>query len=101
MVAYSDLERGRYFKAREQRRLEAAGAEIGERLVGPGQRLVSDLRDYAYFQPRDAMLLEDMLIDLGHRISGISSRMSDAELLISEAEADLAILDVNLAGQET
>jgi DNA-binding response OmpR family regulator len=48
-----------------------------------------------------AMLLEDMLVDLGHCVSGSSSRMSDAEALVSETEADLAILDVNLAGQET
>src|SRR3978361_2130927 len=48
-----------------------------------------------------AMLLEDMLTDLGHHVSGISSRMSDAEVLVSKTEADLAILDVNLAGQDT
>jgi DNA-binding response OmpR family regulator len=47
------------------------------------------------------MLLEDMLTDLGHHVSGTSSRMSDAEVLVSKNEADLAILDVNLAGQET
>ena len=47
------------------------------------------------------MLLEDMLSDLGHHVSGTSSKMSDAEVLVSKNEADLAILDVNLAGQET
>jgi CheY-like chemotaxis protein len=48
-----------------------------------------------------AMLLEDMLAELGHEVVAIAGRMERAAELVSEAEIDLAILDVNLNGQET
>jgi CheY-like chemotaxis protein len=48
-----------------------------------------------------AMMIEDMLEDLGHRVIATSGRMPDASKLISNASADLAILDVNLNGEET
>jgi DNA-binding response OmpR family regulator len=48
-----------------------------------------------------AMMIEDMLIDLGHHVVATSGRMDDASKLASHANADLAILDVNLNGEET
>jgi CheY-like chemotaxis protein len=48
-----------------------------------------------------AMMIEDMLIDLGHHVVATSGGMDDASKLASHANADLAILDVNLNGEET
>ncbi len=48
-----------------------------------------------------AMMIEDMLTDLGHEVVATSGRMPDASMLASDASADLAILDVNLNGEET
>jgi CheY-like chemotaxis protein len=48
-----------------------------------------------------AMMIEDMLEDLGHKVIATSGRMPDASKLVSGARADLAILDVNLNGEET
>ena len=48
-----------------------------------------------------AMLIEDMLIDLGHHVVATSGNMSNASKLVSDSTADLAILDVNLNGEET
>jgi CheY-like chemotaxis protein len=48
-----------------------------------------------------AMMIEDMLEDLGHKVIATSGRMPDASRLVSNAGADLAILDVNLNGEET
>jgi CheY-like chemotaxis protein len=46
------------------------------------------------------MLLEDMLGDLGYQVAATASRIDEASRLAREAEIDLAILDVNLNGQE-
>ena len=46
-----------------------------------------------------AMNIEDMLLDLGHEVAGLASRLEPALSLAGEAEFDLAMLDVNLAGQ--
>lgn len=48
-----------------------------------------------------AMMIEDMLEDLGHKVIATSGRMPDASKLVSDSIADLAILDVNLNGEET
>lgn len=48
-----------------------------------------------------AMMIEDMLEDLGHKVIATSGRMPDASKLVSDSSADLAILDVNLNGEET
>lgn len=48
-----------------------------------------------------AMLIEDMLMDLGHHVVATSGSMSKASKLVSDSSADLAILDVNLNGEET
>lgn len=46
-----------------------------------------------------AMLLEDMLIDLGAEVIGPAGRLAEALKLAETAEIDLAILDVNVAGE--
>lgn len=46
-----------------------------------------------------AMNIEDMLLDLGHEVAGLASRLEPALQLAREGDFDLAMLDVNLAGQ--
>ena len=46
------------------------------------------------------MLLEDMLADLGYEIAAACGTVAEASELAATAEFDLAILDVNLDGQE-
>ena len=48
-----------------------------------------------------AMSIEDMLLDLGHEVAGIAARLDPALALAGEAQLDLAILDVNLAGERS
>jgi CheY-like chemotaxis protein len=45
------------------------------------------------------MLLEDMLMDSGYEVVASAGRLDDALQFAREADFDLAILDVNLAGQ--
>jgi CheY-like chemotaxis protein len=50
-----------------------------------------------------AMLIEDMLLDLGHEVVGVAQSLS-AALKMAETKAgqyDLAILDINLAGEQS
>lgn len=46
-----------------------------------------------------AMNIEDMLLELGHEVAGIASRLDAALALAKEAAFDMALLDVNLAGE--
>jgi CheY-like chemotaxis protein len=46
------------------------------------------------------MLLEDMLTDLGYNIAGAVGTIKEASELAAKAEFNVAILDVNLDGQE-
>ena len=46
-----------------------------------------------------AMNIEDMLLELGHEVAGLAGRLDAALALAREAEFDLAMLDVNLAGE--
>lgn len=46
------------------------------------------------------MLLEDMLAQLGCQVVGLASHLDQAIELVTSADADLAILDVNLDGRE-
>jgi CheY-like chemotaxis protein len=48
-----------------------------------------------------AMNIEDMLLDLGHEVAGLASRLTPALALAAEAEIDAAVLDVNLAGEQS
>jgi DNA-binding NtrC family response regulator len=45
------------------------------------------------------MLLEDMLAELGFTIAAQAARVADALEAVSNAEFDVAILDVNLGGE--
>ncbi|MGH6794216.1 MAG: response regulator [Methylocella sp.] len=47
-----------------------------------------------------AMLLEEMLTDLGHEVVAIVGRVDRAVELAFEAAVDVAVLDVNLNGQQ-
>jgi CheY-like chemotaxis protein len=46
-----------------------------------------------------AMNIEDMLLDLGHEVAGLASRLAPALALARDALFDVAMLDVNLAGE--
>jgi len=48
-----------------------------------------------------AMNIEDMLLDLGHEVAGLASRLEPALALAAEGQFDIAMLDVNLAGQQS
>ncbi len=48
-----------------------------------------------------AMNIEDMLLDLGHEVAGLAGRLEPALALAREAEIDIAMLDVNLAGEQS
>jgi CheY-like chemotaxis protein len=48
-----------------------------------------------------AMNIEDMLLDLGHEVSGMASRLDTALALAREGSFDAAMLDVNLAGENS
>ena len=48
-----------------------------------------------------AMNIEDMLLDLGHEVAGLASRLEPALALAAEGRFDIAMLDVNLAGQQS
>ncbi len=48
-----------------------------------------------------ALLIEDMLLDLGHDVVAIAANVQDAAALAREASFDLALLDVNLNGEES
>jgi CheY-like chemotaxis protein len=45
------------------------------------------------------MLLEDMLLEIGHEVAGMAARVSSALPLVETLDFELAILDVNLAGE--
>jgi CheY-like chemotaxis protein len=48
-----------------------------------------------------SILIEDMLVDFGTEIVGPAGRMEDAIRMAREADIDLAVLDINLAGEAT
>ncbi len=48
-----------------------------------------------------AMLLEDLLTELGCEVVGVASRINEASGKIHSLSFDVAILDVNLRGQQT
>ena len=59
-------------------------------------------RSWRVFVVEDEMLLalmiEDMLADLGHQVVALATRLEPAVALARTVEADVAILDINLAG---
>lgn len=48
-----------------------------------------------------AMLVEDLLNELGHEVGAIASRMDDALVNARTGQYDVAIIDVNLGGQQS
>ena len=46
-----------------------------------------------------AVELESMLKDLGHQVVGIASRLDEAVEMATATDFDIAILDLNLAGE--
>lgn len=46
------------------------------------------------------MLLEDMLDELGYGVAGVASRVDEASKIAQSGDYDLAILDVNLDGED-
>ncbi|MEN3931739.1 response regulator [Microvirga sp. W0021] len=46
-----------------------------------------------------ALLIEDMLFDFGCEVCGTAARISKAITLLAETEIDVAILDLNIAGE--
>jgi DNA-binding response OmpR family regulator len=48
-----------------------------------------------------AMNIEDMLLDVGHEVAGIAGRLEPALALAREGDFDVAMLDVNLAGDRS
>jgi DNA-binding response OmpR family regulator len=48
-----------------------------------------------------AMMLEDMLADLGHEVVGVAQSLSAALNLAEGDGYDMAILDINLAGERS
>jgi CheY-like chemotaxis protein len=48
-----------------------------------------------------AMMIVDALAELGAEVIGPASRIADAVALAEAADCDLALLDVNIAGQYT
>ena len=48
-----------------------------------------------------AMLIEDMLCDLGCEITATAERVADALRAVDDNGFDVAVLDVNLAGEQS
>ena len=48
-----------------------------------------------------AMNIEDMLLELGHEVAGIAGRLEPALALARDGAFDVAMLDVNLAGERS
>ena len=48
-----------------------------------------------------AMNIEDMLLELGHEVAGLAGRLAPGLALVGEASFDVAMLDVNLAGEQS
>lgn len=48
-----------------------------------------------------AMNIEDMLLELGHEVAGLAGRLAPGLALARDAEFDVAMLDVNLAGEQS
>lgn len=48
-----------------------------------------------------AMLIEDMLADLGHRVVATAGRLDQGLAAADQDGFDIALLDVNLAGQNS
>lgn len=52
-------------------------------------------------EPMVSMMIEDMLRDRGYDVVGVALNLTSASQLASSLELDLAMLDVNLAGERS
>jgi CheY-like chemotaxis protein len=52
-------------------------------------------------EPLVGMMIEDMLEQLGHQVVAVAPRLQQALALAAELQFDLAMLDINLAGEES
>jgi CheY-like chemotaxis protein len=52
-------------------------------------------------EPMVSMMIEDMLRDRGYDVVGVALNLTSAAQLASSLELDLAMLDVNLAGERS
>ena len=69
-------------------------------IAGPANEALSGLRVLVVEdEVAISLLLEDMLLDLGCEVVGPAGRLSAATALAEQEEIDLAILDVNVAGE--
>ena len=48
-----------------------------------------------------AMMLEDMLSEMGHEVVGVAPNLKIALVLAAQEQFDVAILDINLAGERS
>jgi DNA-binding response OmpR family regulator len=48
-----------------------------------------------------AMMVEDMLAEMGHAVIGVASNLRSALALAAAEQFDVAILDINLAGERS
>jgi CheY-like chemotaxis protein len=52
-------------------------------------------------EPMVSMMIEDMLSDRGYDVVGVAPNVASASALARSLELDLAMLDVNLAGERS
>ncbi|MES1200306.1 MAG: response regulator [Pseudomonadota bacterium] len=48
-----------------------------------------------------ALMLEDLLMEFGHCVVGVAGNLSQAKALAAAGGFEIALLDVNLAGEQT
>ena len=70
-------------------------ADAGEAGMGPVGLRVIIVEDEALL----ALDMEDQLLDIGCVVAGTAARLAPAITLAEEADFDVAILDMNLAGE--
>jgi CheY-like chemotaxis protein len=75
-----------------EQRMSASASPASQTLEGIRVLVVED-------EVAISLLLEDMLLDMGCEIVGPAGRLAAAKDLASTERLDLAVLDVNLAGQ--
>ncbi len=74
---------------------------IDDMLASPGPGLAGRRVLVVEDESMVTMLLQDFLEDLGCEVAGVASRLKEALEKIDSVAFDVAILDVNLNGQQT
>ncbi len=78
------------------RRDDGAALELPDDL-NPARRRILVVEDEALV----AMQLEDMLGELGHEVAASCARLDEAVATAQTVACDMAVLDINLAGQKS